>query len=102
MCVVSFLKFHYNDLLPTCCDLLAVSLASPGKRVQWILGTDKYTLIQCMNAVQQYQVLIKFPDFSRCLRHTGNSIQTGLDVLVCEQESTWQHGSRCEHFVNSK
>ena len=33
VCVVLFPKFHYNDLLPTCCvlvvDLLAVSLTSP-------------------------------------------------------------------------
>jgi len=34
-----------------------------------------------------FPVLIKFPDFSRCLRHTGDSIQIGLGVLVREQES---------------
>jgi len=28
-CVVSFIKFHYNDLLLTCADLLTVSLTSP-------------------------------------------------------------------------
>jgi len=37
-----------------------------------------------------------FPDFSRCLQHTGDSIQIVLCVLVSEQEST------CEHTVHSK
>ena len=38
-----------------------------------------------------FPVLIKFPDFSRCLRHTGDRTQIGLGVLVSEHESMGEH-----------
>jgi len=38
-----------------------------------------------------FTVLIKFPDFSRCLRHTGESIQIGLGVLVGKHEQVFAH-----------
>jgi len=43
-----------------------------------------------------HQISWLYPDLSRCLRHTGDSIQIGLHVVVSEQESM------CEHIVHSK
>ena len=53
-------------------------------------------LHKCFIRDGHFPVLIKLRDFSRCLRHTGDSTQISLGVLVSKQESM------CEHIVHSK
>ena len=63
---------------------------------QWRPTENEYQWVNDKPQGRHFPVLVEFPDFSRFLRHFGDSIQIGLGVLVSQQEST------CEYYVNTK
>ena len=83
--------YRYRPLLKFCTMAMIVMTMTMSANV---FMYDRTWFCRRWKQGGHFPVLIKFPDFSRYLRHASDGIQIGLGVLVTEQEST------CEYILS--